>query len=57
MRNQEIGGPRNQLTGAGFKPPEGAVIKSHGTERSGQSSRAYLEQVGYQETSESKPFD
>ena len=27
---------RGHLTGGGFKPPKGAVVKSHGTERLGK---------------------
>jgi hypothetical protein len=28
---------QSRLTGEGFKPPKGAVVKSHGTERLGNS--------------------
>lgn len=48
---------QDRPTGAGPKPPEAAVIKSHGGERSGQRTRENLVQVRYRETNESKPAD
>ncbi len=29
---------RSRLTGGGFKPPKGALVKSHGAERLGKGS-------------------
>jgi hypothetical protein len=50
-------GPRDRLSGAGLKPLQAAVVKSHSGERWSQSSRKYLEQVCVRETNESKPIE
>jgi len=46
---------RSHLAGEGFKPPKGAVVKSHGAERLGKDKpRVY--QVWIKEMNESEPL-
>ena len=37
---------RSRLTGGGFKPPKGAVVKSYGTERLGKDHAASVIRYG-----------
>jgi len=45
---------RSRLTGGGFKPPKGAVVKSHGAERLGKEYPRDI-QVWIKEMNESEP--
>lgn len=46
---------QSRCTGNGFKPPKGALVKSHGIDRLGKGSpRGY--QVGIKEMNESEPL-
>jgi hypothetical protein len=51
-----VGPSKSSLSGAGFKPPKAAVVKSHGGERLGKGG-ARLRQVRVKETNTSEPFD
>jgi len=46
---------RGRSTGEGFKPPKGAVVKSHGAERLGKG-RPRVYQVFIKEMNESEPL-
>ena len=46
---------RSRLTGGGFKPPKGALVKSHGAERLGKGSPRDC-QVRIKEMNESEPL-
>ena len=53
MRWGEV--PRSRLAGVGSKPPQAAVVKSHGGERWGKGLPRG-DQVGIKETNVSKPL-